>query len=260
MCNNLRKKGFTLIELLVVIAIIALLLAILMPSLKKAKKAGGRIQCLANIKTLSTAYMVYVGDYDGKMPRCGTGKGSWVNRTKENTKDQIRGVKNGVLWPYVEDLEVYRCPVAKADRYDVKSYAISTAMNWSAGPVPISHGGEVVAGKIIRNFTQIRNTSSRMLFVCHYFNDKNASWLVPAAADFWFDAPGIQHGSGGNVFSFADGHSEFHDWKDQRTIKMSEDLREGLGKTGNAVGEQADNEDLIWAAKAQWGKIRKDSD
>ncbi len=101
-----------------------------------------------------------------------------------------------------------------------------------------------------------------MLFLDDYVNDWNASWLVPATAQYWWNSTPIRHGSGGNVFSFVDGHSEFHDWKDQRTIDLAElcyaaRSPEAKGRPGNAPGEQADNEDLIWAARAQWGTINR---
>ncbi|MBS3764521.1 MAG: prepilin-type N-terminal cleavage/methylation domain-containing protein [Planctomycetes bacterium] len=62
------KKGFTLIELLVVIAIIAILAAMLMPSLERARKAAHRINCLSRKRQISTALQVYTLDADGKFP------------------------------------------------------------------------------------------------------------------------------------------------------------------------------------------------
>ena len=63
-----KKDGFTLIELLVVIAIIALLLAILMPTLKMAKEHGRRLLCATNLKTVGEALYVYAGQNDDELP------------------------------------------------------------------------------------------------------------------------------------------------------------------------------------------------
>ena len=77
---NIRTRnniGFTLIELLVVIAIIALLLAILMPALKAAKKRGQAIVCLNNLKQVGFAANFYASDYEGRVPR-GDGGGQLI--------------------------------------------------------------------------------------------------------------------------------------------------------------------------------------
>ena len=63
----MRTKGFTLIELLVVIAIIAVLMGVLMPSLRLAKDHAMRLQCQSNTKTLAMAWFMYQGDNDGKL-------------------------------------------------------------------------------------------------------------------------------------------------------------------------------------------------
>ena len=62
-------KAFTLIELLVVVAIIALLVAILVPALQKAKPQTRQVVCLANLHSIGTAAMVYTNAYDGLIPR-----------------------------------------------------------------------------------------------------------------------------------------------------------------------------------------------
>ncbi|MHC4169130.1 MAG: prepilin-type N-terminal cleavage/methylation domain-containing protein, partial [Planctomycetota bacterium] len=61
-----RRKGFTLIELLVVIAIIALLLAILMPSLNRVRKQARFVACKANLKSYGLMAFMYADDNDGK--------------------------------------------------------------------------------------------------------------------------------------------------------------------------------------------------
>lgn len=66
--NDKKLKGFTLIELLVVIAIIALLLAILMPSLRTAKERAKRISCGSNLKQISIGLRVFANENDDKIP------------------------------------------------------------------------------------------------------------------------------------------------------------------------------------------------
>ena len=63
----MRKRGFTLIELLVVIAIIAILMAVLMPALSRAREQGQRAVCLNNVKQPQFAWMMYADDNDSKM-------------------------------------------------------------------------------------------------------------------------------------------------------------------------------------------------
>ena len=64
-----RTNGFTLIELLVVIAIIAILMAILIPTLNRAREQGKRAVCLSNLKQMMLAWMMYADDNDDKVVR-----------------------------------------------------------------------------------------------------------------------------------------------------------------------------------------------
>ena len=64
-----RKRGFTLIELLVVIAIIALLMAILLPSLQAAREQGRTVVCQSNLKQWAAIFKIYTDDYDGHLPK-----------------------------------------------------------------------------------------------------------------------------------------------------------------------------------------------
>ena len=126
-----RPRGFTLIELLVVIAIIAVLMAVLMPSLQAAKRLATGSACLANEKTLITAWIMYTDDNDGWLVSSRAcydtdeDKRPWVHRPKDASgndladnpappnitmEDRFRGIRAGSLWKYVEDVGAYHCP------------------------------------------------------------------------------------------------------------------------------------------------------
>ena len=110
------RKAFTLIELLVVISIIALLMAILLPALQRARKQAAGSACLANVRSISTAWFMYQLDNDGflvssyvypgqktswvQMPQDKAGNTTWSRGGPEcPLEDKIRGIKRGLLFP-----------------------------------------------------------------------------------------------------------------------------------------------------------------
>ncbi|UCE50668.1 MAG: prepilin-type N-terminal cleavage/methylation domain-containing protein [Phycisphaerales bacterium] len=83
-----RRTAFTLIELLVVIAIIALLLAILMPSLQRVRAQAKAVACMSNIKQWSVCWHLYLDEHDGKFPHGAGASGEWPESLRPYYRDR----------------------------------------------------------------------------------------------------------------------------------------------------------------------------
>jgi len=105
-----KSKAFTLVELLVVISIIALLMAILMPSLARVRNQAKAVACMSNLKQWSIAFLAYCGDNNGYLM---TGKGPKKSGPR-------RGRWRSNLEPYVSrDYEgIWCCPMAIKPKYE----------------------------------------------------------------------------------------------------------------------------------------------
>ncbi len=251
-----KRRGFTLIELLVVIAIIALLLAILLPSLGAAREQGKRIVCLHNLNQLTLAWMLYADDNDGKIPYsdvwwswqanppvgpCWT---EWYDKPGEPlghepiAEDWYNGFKKGTLWKYLTNVKLYKCPNGGRDEY--LTYTIVDSMNGYCGWGDYSEYDDLK----ITNINQIRSPGARMVFLGES-PVSTGTWGIKYKTEGWWDPPPKLH-SKGTTFSFADGHSEFWKWRDSRTAKTE--------WTGNDVIQKG-NVDLHNVQRAVWGSL-----
>jgi len=115
MRRALTRRGFTLMELLAVIAIIALLMAILMPSLEKARRQGRRVACAGNLKSMAYACVMYGDDYSYNFPYCHMVKildsGSYAIWNRRDDKDS-GFVAHGLLYYHglIKEPLVFYCP------------------------------------------------------------------------------------------------------------------------------------------------------
>lgn len=100
------NSGFTLIELLVVVSIISLLVAILVPSLAKARLLTKRVVCMANLRALGTAAALYKSDFDEYVPIC------WANLESSTYVNPWKSWRMNLL-PYTSGVSAFNCAAAK---------------------------------------------------------------------------------------------------------------------------------------------------
>ncbi len=234
------RVAFTLIELLVVIAIIAILAAMLLPALARARQKTQGIYCMNDTHQLALAAHMYTGDnQDTFMPNRDGGNvgkaaadaawvGGWLDFTTSTDNTNISLLINHDAWPfgaylgtYVKNPSAWKCP---ADKSQVTIAGMrmnrvrSISMQNYIGPQSRYWTGSS-KWKMKPKMTSVTMPTMTFIFLDEREDSINDGWFATDPDTMYqiVDYPASYHGNAAG-FAFVDGHSEIHRWKDARIM------------------------------------------
>ena len=265
------RAGFTLIELLVVIAIIAILAAMLLPVLNRAKVKAQCVHCMGSTRQLLMAWKMYTDDNNdhvvnnfgvGGVETSITAKTylNWVNNVMDwSASDQWGNfnpdfVRNGILAPYVgQNLGLYKCP---ADNYlspeqraaGTPPRTRSKSMNAFFGPynedqqeIYWTHGINDWYNSYRQwlKFSEVPGPANFWIFIDEQPDSIDDGYFLnnPDGASQWLNNPASYHGGACGI-AFADGHCEIHKWLSAVTRRGVSYVRPVNYQPLDAAGQQ----------------------
>jgi len=233
-CHSVEREGFTLIELLVAVATIAILAALLLPVLGKAKIKAQRASCMSNLRQLGFGWIIYSHDNNGLLAEsyAGSNSNAWVlgNMRKPAEATDSSLIAQGKMFPYTRDTRVYHCPGDNGVQFDtktvesVRSYSMNCFMGGRdplLGPIPASAKDYV---PYFVKDSELRRPSDLWVLIDEDERSIDDGFFVTdPTAKTWFDFPATS--AHRHDFSFglamADGHADVWLNRDPRTHQLT---------------------------------------
>jgi prepilin-type N-terminal cleavage/methylation domain-containing protein len=249
--RQIERPGFTLLELMAVVATIAILAALLLPILSRAKIKAQRTACFSNLHQLGFAWTMYSTDNNSSLVPSFPGQPEvWVqgDMTKPAEAGNADLIKQGRLFHYSQSTSVYHCPTDRGQVFNgvsvptVRSYSMNCFMgvrDATLPPIPETANNYV---SFFAKESDLRRPSELWVLLDEDERSINDGFfLTDPTAHMWIDFPAVSEHRHNFSYglNFADGHSEIWRHSDPRTLQVS------INKT-----EQSGNADLARLARA----------
>jgi prepilin-type N-terminal cleavage/methylation domain-containing protein/prepilin-type processing-associated H-X9-DG protein len=268
------RQGFSLIELLVVVAVIAILAALLLPTLAHARRQARRAQCISNERQLLVTWQLYSGDNRDLTVANGHGRVGSTSSTFLSLSSALNEVTSAKLWvpgddhfyyptftnaqllmdpqsamfaSYLHSAAIYKCPedgdsikIPGAGKFPhIRSYSMNAYVGWASNPIELNP-----SYRVLTTTSDLAGQSPPDIFLFQDVHPDNICFpafvvRMPGEPEEFFHYPSSLH-NGRGVVSFVDGHAETHRWVDPRTTPPV---------TGGVLAhwnESPGNADLAW--------------